>query len=56
MNVAGTQINQANQFILAGELEHLTGLEHPNSMAGRIKNEEICSQTVAVSRSSNQLP
>ena len=35
------KLTQANQCILAGELEDLTGLEHPNRMAGRIKNEEI---------------
>jgi hypothetical protein len=56
VNVADAQINQANQCILAGELEDLTGLEHPNRMAGRIKNEEICSQTVAVPGIRSQLP
>ena len=49
MNVADIQISEANQFILACELEDLIGLEHPNSLAGRgIKGEEIRSRTVAI--------
>src|SRR6266567_8778848 len=48
MQIAHAQIRSPYQFIPFRELENLIGLEHPNSVAGRIKSEEICSRTVAV--------
>jgi len=53
VQVAQVRIRSAFQSIPACELEHLIGLEHPNSLAGRrIKSEEVRSRTVAVSSDS----
>jgi hypothetical protein len=48
LKIAEARIRGPYQRIPACEVEYLIGLEHPDSMASRIKGEEICGRTVEV--------